>query len=142
MQQTGPTSSPVAETPADIPGEVTHVPLWVKGIAAAGAILFAVQMPGFAASLSDAIQKSRAEKAYGKGDFSQAIDRYKDLRGRYPADNNLVRHLGLSYYHAGRYVESIETFHLLAGVKMPKRDVEEINAAEADMADKLNLNTR
>lgn len=142
MQQPESAETPAVETPRLLPKEVTHVPLWVKGIVAAGLILFAVQMPSFMDSLSDAIQKNRAARAYDKGQFSQAIDRYKDLRGRYPADHELVKRLGFSYYRAGLFVESIETFNQLAGVKMPKREVEEINAAISDMAAKLNFKPR
>lgn len=142
MQQTELPSSPTAETTVEPLQEVTHVPLWVKGIVATGALLFAVQMPSFMSSLSDAIQKSRAAKEYDSAQFAQAIDRYRDLQSRYPTDNDLVKRLGFSYYRAGLYVESIGTFNHLAGVKMPKRDVDEINAAVSDMAAKLNSKTR
>ena len=37
--------------PAPLSREVTHVPLWVKGILAVCAILFAVRIPDFKSSL-------------------------------------------------------------------------------------------
>jgi len=131
-----------ADSAPNPPQEVTHIPLWVKGLVAVSVILFAVDTPNFMSSLSDAIQKNRAEKAYQSGQYAQAIDRYKDLRSRYPTDDNFIKQLGFSYYRAGRYSEALDTFNLLAGIKMPKREAEEINAAISDIATKLNLNKR
>ena len=122
--------------------EIIHVPLWVKGLLICGVILFAVELPGFGRSLSDAIQKSRAEKAYASAQYSLAIDGYKELHRRYPSDRNLVKYLGFAYYRAGLYAESLETFDLLAGMKMPKREANEINSAISDIAAKLNLKTK
>ncbi len=142
MQQTEPTQPSNDATVAELSQEVIHVPLWVKGGIAIGAIIFAIQMPSFSSSLSDAIQKNRAAKAYEGEQYDQAIDRYKDLYGRYPADKDFIKHLGLSYYRAGQYVEAMETFNQLAGVKMKKNEADEINAAISDMAAKLNIKTR
>lgn len=134
-----PIQTEVIEPVSEPPEEVVHVPLWVKGIVAGGAILFATQIPTFAGSLSDAIQKSRASKAYDNAQYSQAIDRYMDLRGRYPADKELTKRLAFSYYRAGSYIEAIDTFSQLGGTKMPKREIDEIEAAVVDIANKLNL---
>jgi tetratricopeptide (TPR) repeat protein len=119
--------------------EIQHVPTWVKGIVAAGAILFAIQMLDFKSSLSDAIEKNRAAMADRAGQYAKAISLYKDLRVRYPEDNNLKKELGFVQYRAGLYAEALQTFNLLAGVKMPKAEVNKINAAISDSAAKLNL---
>ena len=107
------------------PEEIHHVPLWVKGMVAGGAILFLIQIPTFTSSLSDAIQKSRASAAYDKGQYLQAIDHYKELHARYPSDKELTKKLGFAHYRAGQYLETLGTFDQLAGVKMPKKEVEE-----------------
>lgn len=119
------------------PREIQHVPLWVKGIVAAGAILFAIQMLEFKSSLSDAIQKNRAVTADKAGQYVKAIDLYQGLRLRYPNDKDLKKQLGFAQYHAGQYIDALETFNLLAGIKMPKREVDEINAAISDIVAKL-----
>lgn len=142
MQQDEPTPPLNADAAVELPQEVTRVPLWVKGIVVTGAVLFAVQMSGFMGSLSDAVQKSRAEKAYDDARYAQAIDSYKALHSRYPADKNLIKRLGFSYYRAGLYVEAIDMFNELAGKEMPQREIDEINAAVSDMAARLNLKTR
>ncbi len=120
------------------PREIQHVPVWVKGMVAAGAILFAIQMLDFKSSLSDAIQKSRAVTADRAGQYVKAIDLYKELRVRYPNDKDLKKELGFAQYRAGLYADALQTFNLLAGIKMPKQEVAEINAAIADSAAKLN----
>jgi hypothetical protein len=137
--QSAPIETEVTESVSELPEEVVHVPLWVKGIVAGGAILFATQIPTFAGSLSDAIQKSRASKAYDNAQYSQAIARYKDLGNRYPADKNLTKRLAFSFYRAGSYAEAIDTFSQLGGTKMPKREIEEIEAAVADILNELSL---
>jgi tetratricopeptide (TPR) repeat protein len=124
------------------PQEITHVPVWVKGILAISVFLFAVQIPDFPDSLRDAVRKSRATKAYYDGQYTRAIEHYKHLHARYPKDNDIVKNLGFSYYRAGLYVEAIETFNLLAGVKMPKDEVVRINLAVSDMAAKMNHKTK
>jgi tetratricopeptide (TPR) repeat protein len=124
------------------PEEIRHVPLWVKGIVAGGAVLFLIQIPSFTSSLSDATQKSRASAAYDKGQYLQAIDLYKALHARYPADKELIKQLGFAHYRAGQYLESISAFDQLAGAKLPKRDVEEINSLISDISARLNLQTK
>ncbi len=131
-----------ANTPEESPEEVTHVPLWVKGIVATGAIIFAIQMPGFGTSLSDAILKNRGEKAFESAQYSVAIDCFEDLHVRYPSDHDLTKRLGFSYYRAGQYINAIEKFSQIEGEKLPKREVDKINAAMADMVVKLNPETR
>lgn len=142
MQQAESTPPTSTETVPEAPLEITHVPLWVKGIVAIGAVLFVVQMPGFMSSLSDAIQKNRAAKAFEAAQFAQAIDGYKVLHERYPRDLGLIKRLGFSYYRAGQYVESIETFNQLSGKTMTKSDVDEINAVISEMAEKLKRTAR
>jgi tetratricopeptide (TPR) repeat protein len=122
----------------ELPEEVTHVPLWVKGLVLAGAILFALQIPTFTDSLSDAIQKKQALNAYNHGFYSQAIDQYKELCARYPDDRTLIKQLGFSYYSAGLYLEAAETFNRLAGIRMPRHEANEIESALSDIAEKLN----
>jgi Flp pilus assembly protein TadD len=121
------------------PQEIHHVPVWVKGIVVAGLALFLIQLPSFGSSLTDAIQKKQAANNFREGQYTQAIAGYSALRTRYPKDKVLTKQLGLSQYRAGQYIEAIDTFNQLAGVKMPKHDVEEINAVIADIATKLNL---
>jgi hypothetical protein len=142
MNQVDPTSLSCTDTIEEPRQEITHVPLWVKGIVAVGAILFAMRIPSFPSSLTDAIQKNQAGEAYGNEQYAQAANLYKDLHTRYPSDKNIVRRLGLSCYHADLYIEAINAFHQLEGIKMSKRDVDEINAAISDMATKLNSETR
>lgn len=142
MQQAEPTSSADVDVVPEQPPEVTHVPLWVKAIIVIGLVLFAIQIPGFMGSLSDAVQKSRAVEAYDHGQFEQAIKSYESLHGHYPKDSDLTRCLGFSYYHAGRYVDAMNTFKLLDGVKMSKTEIREINHAVSDIVEKLKLKTR
>jgi TolA-binding protein len=123
----------------NLPQEIHHVPVWVKGIVVAGVALFLIQLPSFGSSLTDAIQKKQAANNYREGLYTQAIAGYSALRTRYPNDKVLTKQLGLSQYRAGQYIEAIDTFNQLAGVKMPKHDVEEINAVIADITTKLNL---
>ncbi len=115
------------------------MPLWVKGLIAAGLVLCAVQMPRFSSSLADAVQKNRAEIAYSESQYTRAIDLYKDLHLRYSDDKKTTRFLGLSYYRSGLYAEAIDTFNKLADIKMPKGEVDEINAAILDIQSKLGL---
>jgi len=122
-----------------LPQEIQHVPPWVKAIVVVGAVLFAIQLPDFKSSLTDAIQKSRASSATNTGQYTKATEIYTNLHSRYPTDKGLVKQLGFAQYHAGQYTEAIATFNLLAGVKMPKREVEEINAAISDIASKLQI---
>ena len=125
-----------------LPQEIQHVPHWVKAIVVVGAVLFAIQLPDFKSSLTDAVQKSRASSAANAGQYTKAIEIYANLHSRYPTDKGLVKQLGFAQYHAGQYTGAFATFNLLAGVKMPKREVEEINAAIADIASKLQLNIK
>lgn len=131
MQQTEPAP--------ELPQEVTHIPLWVKAIVVICAVLCLAQIPAFLKTFPDALQKSRAEKAYEKGQYAQAVNGYEYLHAHYPSDTAFTRRLGLSYYRAGSYLESIRTFRLLEDVPMPERDVKEINAALTDMAEKLHI---
>ena len=124
------------------PEEIRHVPLWVKGMVAGGAILFLIQIPTFTSSLSDAIQKSRASTAYDTGQYVQAVDKYKELHARFPADKELTKKLGFAQYRLGQYIETLNTFDQLVGVKMSKKEIDEINAVVSDIAAKLNLKTK
>lgn len=119
--------------------QVTHVPLWVKGLIGAGLVLCAVQMASFRSSLADSVQKNRAEIAYSEAQYTRAIDLYKDLHHRYSNDKKTIRFLGFSYYRSGLYAEAIDTFNKLAGIEMPKGEVDEINAAILDIQSKLGL---
>jgi hypothetical protein len=125
--------------PQNMPSEseVLHVPLWVKSMLASGVVLFLIQIPTFTDSLSEAIQQSRASTDYDHGQYLQAIEKYKELHAHHPSNTELTKKLGFSYYHAGLYVETLDTFNQLSGVKMSKKDAEEINAAMADIV-KLN----
>ena len=125
-----------------LPEEIRHVPLWVKGMVAIGVLLFLIQMPTFTSSLSEAIQKSRASTAYDKGQYLQAVEKYKELHLHYPADKELIKKLGFAHYRAGQYIEALNTFDQLVGVKMTKNEVAEINAVISDIAAKLNLNAK
>lgn len=129
-------------TLADHHEEIQHVPIWVKGIVVAGVILFAIQLPSFKSSLNDSIHKHRAAAADKAGQYENAIDLYTELRTRYPNDKNLKKQLGLAQYRAGQYIDALNTFDLLAGEKMPKREVEEINAVIADIATKLQIQNK
>lgn len=124
------------------PPEIQYVPLWVKGIVAAGVILFAIQLPDFKRSLMDATIKSRASISDEAGRYTDAIKLYAELRSRYPSDKGLIKKLAFSQYHAGQNFSALETFDLLVGVKMPKREVDEINTAISDIASKLKLNNK
>ena len=130
---------PTAETDS-MPMEIKAVPHWVKGIVAVGIVLFAIQLPNFSSSLTDAITKSRAASAEENGRHEEAIKLYADLRDRYPSDNSLIRKLAFSQYHAEQYAAALATFELLSGVKMSKTEVEEINKAIVDIVAKLKLN--
>jgi tetratricopeptide (TPR) repeat protein len=122
--------------------EIHHVPLWVKGIIAIGAILFLIQIPTFFSSLSDAVKKSLASTAYNQAQYSQAIELYKELGQRYPTDKEIIKNIGFAYYRSGQYLETINTFNRLAGVKMSKKEVDEINAVISDIARKTNQKTQ
>ena len=76
LQQSPPI--PTAETDS-MPMEIKVVPHWVKGIVAAGIVLFAIQLPNFSSSLTDAITKSRAASAEENGRHEEAIRLYADL---------------------------------------------------------------
>ncbi len=131
-QQIGATASPAAS-----PAEILRVPLWVKAIVVFGAILFAVQVPGFPSSLNDAIIKNRAAIADRAGQYTDAIMLYEELRTRYPKDKELIKKLAFCQYHAGQYVPALKTFELLDGVEMPKNEIEKINAAISDIKAKI-----
>lgn len=124
-----------------LPEEIRHVPLWVKGMVAGGAILFLIQLPSFTSSLSDAIQKNSASADFDRGEYVQAADKYKALHARYPADQKITKELAFAQYRAGLYVDTLKTFDQLAGVKMTKKEVDEINAVISDVAAKLDLKT-
>jgi tetratricopeptide (TPR) repeat protein len=121
--------------------EIRHVPLWVKVMVAIGLLLFLIQIPDFTNSLSDAIEKSRAAAAYDKRFYFQSVEKYQELHARYPADTKLTKKLGFAHYRAGQYIEALNTFDQLVGVKMTKDEVADINAAVADIVARLNLKT-
>ncbi len=125
-----------------LPQEIRHVPLWVKGIVIVGVILFAIQLPNFKSSLTDAILKQKASDAEKAGQYMKEAEFYSDLLSRYPNDKGLVKKLGFAQYHAGLYSSALNTFNLLEGVKLPNREIEEINAAVSDIAEKLQLNIK
>ena len=129
---------PGIETSVEQRREGPRMPLWVKLMSFAGVALFFIQLPGGLVSLSDAVQKQRAEKAFRRSDFLEAIDGYRELHARYPQDKKIVKHLGFSYYNQGFYAEALSAFEHLQGVKMPKEDVETIDAAISYIAYKLS----
>ncbi|MFZ4552437.1 MAG: tetratricopeptide repeat protein [Aquabacterium sp.] len=118
------------------------VPLWVKAMVAVGGVLFVLQLPGFKASLIDAVDKSRAESAFDHADFSKAIALYASLHAKYPEELSFTRKLGFAYYQSGQYPAALQTFDQLVGKTMAKDEVTKIEAAVADMAKKLNLDSK
>lgn len=122
--------------------EIQHIPIWVKGILVTGIVLFAVQLPSFKSSLNDAVLKHRASAADAAGQYPKAIEIFNDLHSRYPNVHELTEMLGFAQYHAKYYVDALNTFNQLAGIKMPAQEVMKINAAISDMSAKLKLNTK
>lgn len=139
MELKQPQPIPPAETGA-MQMEIKTIPHWVKGVVAVGIVLFAIQLPNFSSSLTDAITKSRAASAEENGRHEEAIKLYADLRGRYPSDNSLLKKLAFSQYRAEQYATALATFELLSGVKMSKTEVDEINKAIIDIVAKLKPN--
>jgi hypothetical protein len=123
-----------------LPPEIRHVPLWVKGIVAAGLILFAMQLPNFKGSLVDVIRKNRALDADKAGQFPDAVKLYEELHSRYPNDNELIKKLAYSQYHAGQFASALKTFDLLVGVDLSKNEIEKINVVVSDIESKLKGN--
>ena len=122
--------------------EVLRVPLWVKAMVAVGGVLFVLQLPGFQTSLTDAVDKSRAQTAFDRADFAQAITLYAGLHAKYPEELSFTRKLGFAYYQSGQYPAALQTFDQLVGKTMSKDEVNKIEVAVADMAKKLNLDSK
>jgi len=123
-----------------LPPEIYHVPLWVKGIIAAGLILFAFQLPGFKDSLVDVMRKSRALDADKAGQYAEAAKLYQELRSRYPKDKELIKKLAYAQYHAGQFAAALNTFDLLVDVELPRSEIEKINIVISDIESKLKSN--
>lgn len=128
--------------PEGLPDEIRHIPLWVKSIVAAALVIFLIQLPNFKDSLTDAVQKKKASAAFNAGEYRKATDIYKQLHSRYMSDHDLTKQLGLSQYQAGEYAAALSTFNLLQGIKLPNRDVDEINYAIKDIEFKLKQQIR
>tara|TARA_Y100001968_G_scaffold332199_1_gene389478 strand:- start:2043 stop:2438 length:396 start_codon:yes stop_codon:yes gene_type:complete len=114
------------------------IPIWVKSLLIISCVLLGFELLTFPGTLSDAIQKQRADKAYFRSNFPKAIKGFEDLLTRYPKHKQLTMKLGLSYYKQGAYLEALSILSRLKDEEFSKSEMKTLESAINEMMNQLN----
>jgi hypothetical protein len=115
----------------------TPIPAWVTLSACLVLFVMVFAFAEFPKSLSSGIYWERGHRAEDRGDYNLAATNYERVMADYPECTNVLARTAICDCKSGRFLEAAGPLRKLEGREASKELIDELNAAVAEMEQKL-----
>jgi hypothetical protein len=99
------------------------VPPWITGTGVLIAIMLAVALVKFPASLGAGLAYERGQRAERARDYARAVSEYERVVRRFPDSTEATARLGVAHFRAGHLLEAAVTLDKIGGRESPSKEL-------------------